>query len=721
MGTMSTARALHLLIHSLLPPPELDHSIFPTSAQLYRHIHLHFYTATYYFPSLVIQLLHLFLYKSTSSPRPTPLKHTHRLFMMAQYLHSDFYQESPSTLDVTLEDDDMSVLDEKILDPSSEDLANNRRASYDAPTAYSHRDSVWSNYSNTSSGQSQSNSHSQLGHAMLNSTGASFMPVDGPQLTSYPQASWSMPRTDSGSCTPTVNYDNYTANGDQSTIAPFSGGAVGPVGAMPANSMSYRGGVAFATPGSVAMSPQSSQGWMPAPMDMAEAELHSRKSPNYRVALPAHRGDGVRKRNSRIPISPELNLDNIDEAIRNCTDEEEKKNLKAIKRLLRNRCAALHSRQRKKKEAEGHVEKIKELEATISEFNARIKQLDAMIEALKEEIQNTQRARENLEYENRQLIDYNMQLAEHIQRQDIEKDEIIVTHTRETANLLKRNRHLEERIKQLEHGAKVAQESRPGEYTNFENPTMENTSWDGFSMVTGPSLQPDGIQASRPQASQQVKVPEKSTNGSDLPVNWNAFCMFLLLGAFCASNSTSLLGRSLPQLSEEYRAESANVLKAVLASSSGHEITHQHSINHGTTTGPSPATISGMEMAQMSSVQPLPSNLDQLHNTLVMPTEEQERDQDFSMNVDQYNALTTFDDHSGDFKSQKPSTLQQAFAAMRDTTAQRTRMHSALSSGVHSRSLLWDCVPEKVVQDFQRMVNIHEYDTSVKVEGIFYP
>jgi hypothetical protein len=33
--------------------------------------------------------------------------------------------------------------------------------------------------------------------------------------------------------------------------------------------------------------------------------------------------------------------------------------------------------------------------------------------------------------------------------------------------------------------------------------------------------------------------------------------------------------------------------------------------------------ISGMEMAQISSMQPVPSSLDQLHNTLVMPTEEQ--------------------------------------------------------------------------------------------------
>ncbi|OQD69407.1 hypothetical protein PENPOL_c002G08405 [Penicillium polonicum] len=633
--------------------------------------------------------------------------------MMAQYFQSEFYQQSPSTLDVTPEDDEMSVLDDKILDPNSEDHPDNRRASYDAPDAYSHRDSVWSNYSNTSSSQSQSNSHSQIGHAMLNSTVAPFMPVDGPQSVSYPQGSWPMPRTDSGSCTPTVGYDQYPTNGDQSAITPFSGGAVGPVGAMPMNPMSYRGGMAFATPGSVAMSPQSSQGWMPAPMDLAEAEMHSRKSPNYRIALPLRRGDGIRKRNSRIEISPELSLANIDEAIRECTDEEKKKELKANKRLLRNRDAALQSRQRKKKEAEGNIEKLKQKDEIVAQQAAKIAQLE-------ENNQNMQRAMKTLEYENHQLTAYNRQLTEHIQRQDMEKDEATLRHTRETANLLKRNSIQDEIIKQLERGVKPAQENLPGDFTGFENPTMENSSWDDFSMVTGPPLQPEYVQAPRPQVSQQVKVPEKSSNGSDLPISWNAFYMFLLVGAFFASKSTSLPGRSLPQLSEEYRAESANVLKAVLASSSGHEVTHPHSINHATATGPAPATISGMEMAQMSSVQSVPSNLDQMHNTLVMPTEEQEREQVFSMNADQYNSLTTFED-SGDFKPQQPSTLQQAFAAMRDTAAQQSRMHSALSSDVYSRSLMWDRVPEKVVRDFRRMVQGHGYDTPVKEEGIFHP
>ncbi|KAJ6159679.1 hypothetical protein N7497_004216 [Penicillium chrysogenum] len=585
--------------------------------------------------------------------------------MMAQYFQSEFYQQSPSTLDVAPEDDEMSVLDDKILDPNSEDHPDNRRASYDAPEGYSHRDSVWSNYSNTSSSQSQSNSHSHLGHSMLNSTGAPFMPVDGPQSTSYPQASWSMPRSDSGSCTPTVGYDQYAANGDQSAITPFSGGAVGPVGAMPMNPMSYRGGMAFATPGSVAMSPQ----------------VALEKEPELSDCQAVEAGDGIRKRNSRIEIAPELTLDNIDEAIRECADEEGKKRLKAIKRLLRNRYAALQSRQRKKKDAENEIEKNKVLEA----LNTQLKE---------KEKDHIMRIKE-LEYESHQLNTYNRQLTEHMQRLDMEKDETILRHTRETADLLKRNSMLEERVKQLERGVKPVQDIMAGDFTGFENPTMQNHSWDDFSMVHGPTLQQECVQTPHSQVSQQVKVPEKS-NGSELPISWNAFYMFLLVGAFIASNSTSLPANSLPQLSEEYRAESANVLKAVLASSSGHELTQPHSINHGTTTGPAPATISGMEMAQISSMQP-------------------EREQVFSMNVDQYNSLTTFED-DGDFKPPQPSTLQQAFAAM----AQRSHMHSALSSDVYSRSLMWDHVPEKVVRDFRRMVQGHGYETPVKEEGIFH-
>jgi hypothetical protein len=263
---------------------------------------------------------------------------------MARYAQFDFYQQSPSTLDVNpSEEDEMSVLDDKILDSTSPGLSDPRRTSYDTDAAaFSHRNSVWSNYSHASSDHSQSRP-SHLPQSVLDSTGAQFMAVDGPQPYAPPQASWALSRTASGSCTPTA-YDQYPSEAEQTaTSGPFSGGAVGPVGAIPMGAVSYRGAVNFAAPpgtGGVAMSPQSSQGWMPAPMDLADAAAAA-KSSAYRNGSPLTlRRDGIRKKNARFEIPAERTLGNIDQLISQSTNEDEVKELKQQKRLLRNRQAA---------------------------------------------------------------------------------------------------------------------------------------------------------------------------------------------------------------------------------------------------------------------------------------------------------------------------------------------------------------------------------------------
>lgn len=267
---------------------------------------------------------------------------------MARYSQFDFYQQSPSSLDVPEDDEMSSVLDEKILDPTSPGPSDPRRSSYDAQQdVFSHRNSIWSNYSHASSDQSRPASH--LSHSMLDSSGASFMPVDCPQpYAQQPQQQpqqqqqpWSISRTVSGSCTPTA-YDQYSSEAENgsATAAPFSGGAVGPVGSIPMGAVSYRNEMGFAQPGAVAMSPQSSQGWMPAPMDLVDATAQT-KSSSYRNGSPLTlRRDGIRKKNARFEIPAERTLSNIDTLISQSTNEEEIKELKQQKRLLRNRQAA---------------------------------------------------------------------------------------------------------------------------------------------------------------------------------------------------------------------------------------------------------------------------------------------------------------------------------------------------------------------------------------------
>jgi hypothetical protein len=52
------------------------------------------------------------------------------------------------------------------------------------------------------------------------------------------------------------------------------------------------------------------------------------------------RPEGIRKKNARVEIPEERNINNIDALIQEATDDGVKKELKAQKRLLRNRQAA---------------------------------------------------------------------------------------------------------------------------------------------------------------------------------------------------------------------------------------------------------------------------------------------------------------------------------------------------------------------------------------------
>ncbi|RHZ59468.1 hypothetical protein CDV55_101897 [Aspergillus turcosus] len=605
------------------------------------------------------------------------------------------------------EEDEMSVLDDKILDSTSPELStipDHRRSSYDhAPDAYSHRDSVWPDYSQpVSNGQPRHNS--QVGHGLYDPNPNPFMRVDGahPASAYGQQTSWSLSR-DSGSCTPTAMYEHFHPDLENNSSAPFSGGAVGPVSAINIASMSYRPGMAFAPPSAIAMSPQSSQGWMPASTDMPDAMSRPTKSPTYRNSSPLSvRRDGIRKKNARFEIPAERTLSNIDQLINQSTNEEEIKELKQQKRLLRNRQAALDSRQRKKL----HTEKLEEEK----------KHFTQVISDLEEALQNMKLREAELLREKSEWMAAQQQINQYIDGLHMDKDEMIRVHTLETAELRKKNNILKETVEKLERQMRSSATTNLNtDFSDFENLTMDNAPWEDYTMSNGLQLETESTPAtSTMQSSAMVmstndRVTEKSTTSSDYPFSWNAFYMCLLFGAFLASNGPSLSARSIPQLSEEYRAESANVLRAVLAASPPElaQANTQQAVA-SSSAAPMPTTISGAQMAQMTAGTAHSSNLDELHSTLAMPTKEQEKEQVFSLNAEQYNSLTTFDETHVDYKSQ-PSNLQQALAAMRDNAA-INKLPAKATSDVYTRSLMWDRVPEKVIRDFQRMVQ--EYGAS---------
>lgn len=345
------------------------------------------------------------------------------------------------------------------------------------------------------------------------------------------------------------------------------------------------------------------------------------------------------------------------------------------------------------------------------------KRSSSLINELEEALREMKLREAEYHREKTELFEREQHLRGYIDQLHMEKEEMIRSHTLETGELRKKNAILREHLEKAELNAQpVPNSTFRNEFSDYENITMENAPWDDFSMVNEfslgtenhalihtPTPVPDNtVLVTSKKADKSLEKPPGHTDSS--PFSWNTFYMCLLFGAFIASNNGAV-SPAIPPLSEEYRAESANVLRAVLASADSSDA--PNALIPGAIPGPSssaaanfPTTITGAEMAQITSGGgPPTSNLDDLHRNLVAPTKQQEEEQIFSLSTERYRSLTTLEDDGGDFKP-PPSNFQQAYANMRNSGMQHTKN----APDIYSRSLLWDRVPEKVVRDFRRMV-----------------
>lgn len=116
------------------------------------------------------------------------------------------------------------------------------------------------------------------------------------------------------------------------------------------------------------------------------------------------RGDGIRKKNARFDIPAERNLSNIDHLIAQSTDEQEIKELKQQKRLLRNRQAALDSRQRKKQHTERLEDEKKQFTEVIGQMEQEMDELKVQMEQLLREKQQYTQYIETLNLEKEEMI-----------------------------------------------------------------------------------------------------------------------------------------------------------------------------------------------------------------------------------------------------------------------------------------------------------------------------
>ncbi|KIW18546.1 hypothetical protein PV08_02834 [Exophiala spinifera] len=469
----------------------------------------------------------------------------------------------------------------------------------------------------------------------------------------------------------------------------------------------------------VSMSPQSSQGgWASTTSSNATERSRRLRHHKYRAPSPGLvvRSDGIRKKNAKFDIPSERNLANIDLLIASCVNDEEKKELKQQKRLLRNRQAALDSRQRKK----SHTEKLEQEKKIFTDQKNEMENTIAHLEA-------------TLLQEREQWARQRQQCEQYIQRLQYERDEAIRTKTLDTADLRRQNNILKDTVRDLERHQHIkAFSNNPADaftndFTNFRSLDLEDT-WDSeFSLINPDDLKLEENESLQRQATPRPPTSTQHVGGDSLDVkvdagfSWNTFYMCLLAGAFIvsqtgssstnAATSAAVITSTMPALADDYRAEAGNVLNAVLASSAA-------GAHEALPSRPAAANMdhSNYQQANLAQSDRVPNagraaetSLDSLHATLTTPSRQQQTSAAFSLSASSYNHIangdSVFDDDSDDVEivEVKPTRLQQLFANMQAERDGIDKM-AGMSSKACERSVLLDRVPEKVLRDFREMI-----------------
>lgn len=164
-------------------------------------------------------------------------------------------------------------------------------------------------------------------------------------------ASWPMTASTSaasGVATPVAHFDGLPTEFDNATSVFQRGSLQAPFTAMGAGLFQTVHGLP-GVPTAVNIMATTSAASVPMQLSSSNDSVDTQsamvkrippQSPMMRSHSDLRRGDGVRKKNSRFDIPSDRNLNNIDYLISKSKDEQEIKELKQQKRLLRNRQAA---------------------------------------------------------------------------------------------------------------------------------------------------------------------------------------------------------------------------------------------------------------------------------------------------------------------------------------------------------------------------------------------
>ncbi|KAL1297589.1 hypothetical protein AAFC00_006151 [Neodothiora populina] len=443
------------------------------------------------------------------------------------------------------------------------------------------------------------------------------------------------------------------------------------------------------------MSPHSHEDWEA----LRSLEKEGRAFPTHlRInsspkTMEKRRGDGVRKKNAKIDIPDGRTVPVIEELMAAENDEQLLKELKGQKRLLRNREAALASRQRKKKHTE-------DLEVKVNGLNSVISNLQSDVRDYAHRYENEVQTKQYLERSLREA-----EVAMEGMRQ--EKENMVIQHTQLTTALRQKIAFLEDRI----HSPAPAMSAAPSStgYTDLNSDldhfSLNAPEWDkpfrmfnpehdwemiGECVASEATIQPSKL------LPDSVLTEKAKGSDADNQIPNGVLFMLLLCGAFVAANSASSKPQVIPCMPENVRAVSDTVLTNLL-----------QDVKTDVPNKPSQYTMDFTDptslMTAWQSNMPESNSIADMHRHLTSPTRRQLAEQTSMLTPEQYNSLTQ--PGPSPEQSAKPVSrpgrrnLADILGNMRQDS-----LAKGSTADVYTRSLLWDQVPEHVIKQFKQAV-----------------
>jgi hypothetical protein len=365
----------------------------------------------------------------------------------------------------------------------------------------------------------------------------------------------------------------------------------------------------------------------------------------------------------------------------------------------------LDSRQRKKR----HTEELEEEKKHWTEENC----------SLKNDLKELREQFDSLLLDHRRIQGVNQQLNHQVQSLEMEKEEMITQHTLESGDLRKKIGILKEQLA----SSPITHPSHSSDYADFaselEGLNMGSngdwTTWVTEFDVDEP--QPPPVQQKQPATETTLVVGQrrKDTLFSDVSdkqtVSGGFLLLFLLYGAFVATRATG--STPIPPMSDEYRQEAALILENVLADDGS---VQQSSVAmlQGATGIQQVASWAQPSNAQQArpafSVNANADNLNRVTQRILTPSKQQEAEAAFSMTPALYNSMVspeftrrTYESNEENGEAPTKSTRKTLAELVRANREESDRGSSMAE--VYTRSLMWDRIPNDVVQEFKRMVS----------------